>query len=96
MNTRNKLEYIAKQKREGNFGRDSLLSSFKSAMMTACVGEIASVEEHFGFLWNHGSDKRTDAQQRFFEIWSRCRDEMFDKMNCQLRSLLNNVKGAGQ
>ncbi len=96
-NTWDKLQFYSKFK-----GRTTtLLSSFKTAITTCGVGEIASVEEHFGFLWGHGKDKSklTENETKFLDIWSQCRDEMLDKMNYQVRSvfkLAERQQGEGQ
>jgi len=58
-------------------------------LRTTFIGAIASMEKHFGSLWGHGKNERdlTDEERWWRERWNRCRTEILDHGNLNIRFL---------
>jgi hypothetical protein len=53
---------------------------------TTMIGALASVEDHFSFLWTSG-DFTDEGRQQMEDIYLRVRKEILDKGNLQKKNL---------
>lgn len=76
--------------------KEKLTKVIETKMKTVMVGAISKVEEKFGYLWSHGSDKDLDEDELIFkELFDELRSAIFDNGNNQIRNLkveLDNYK----
>lgn len=76
------LEDVAARRRAGD-----ARAAAERRIVTTFIGAVAAVEKHFGTLWGHGSDAEKTPQQRAWAVvWGRCREEIMDKGNAQVRA----------
>jgi hypothetical protein len=52
------------------------------------IGALSSIEEHFGFLWDHQSDgELSENQEKMRQLYEELRSEILDKGNTQIRNV---------
>lgn len=73
---RNQIEYARKSKHR-------LASVIEKKMKTAFIGALHSFELEFSELWESGDE---EDRLYFKEKWERCRREILDKGNNELRA----------
>lgn len=77
-----------KQHRE-QLSNDRLLKIVEKKLTTTFIGDIAKIEEIFGFLW--GGDKHendmTDEEYDWFVKWKVLRNKILDSGNSQIRAI---------
>jgi hypothetical protein len=77
---------------EKDEGQSALSNLLKSKVKTTMIGSINSIEQHFGFLWNHGStEELTESQKELYEIFQKLRTEILDKGNNQSRNIDSEI-----
>lgn len=56
---------------------------------TTMIGAIAKMENYFGEIWGHGLKKEDKTQEQLeeFENWQKCRDEILNLGNSQIRAV---------
>ena len=50
------------------------------------IGALVRIEQHFGFLWNHGEEYEnlTPNEKKWRNIWNKCRKSILDHGNEQI------------
>jgi len=43
---------------------------------TIFIGAISIFETHFGSIWGHNVDKKTESQEYLYNIWQKCRKDL--------------------
>lgn len=85
---RNRSEY--KQAREEKYrheSKDRLSKILKRKVETTMIGAIASIEEHFGFLWDTKKSDMTTEKKIMHDLFQKVRSEILDKGNTQARNV---------
>ena len=68
--------------------KEKLSVSMQKKVKTTMIGSLSSIEEHFGYLWGHGSESTiTDEQSEFKAAYEELRSEILDKGNTQIRNI---------
>lgn len=91
---RGETEGPAAARRYEDASRRRLLAILSRKMKTAFIGALARFEQAFGpALWGHGLPEasRTPAQRAARAEWERCRTEVLNNGNGQLRAVENEV-----
>ena len=80
-----------KQSRESKYkldSKDRLSKILKKKIQTTMIGALSTIEEHFGFLWGHGTEEQlTPEQQHLRDLYDEVRSEILDRGNAQSRNL---------
>lgn len=80
-----------KKQREDKYKEDSkdrLSKIIKTKLSTTMIGAIASLEEHFGFLWNNpNGESPSPEQEEMKRLFLIVRSEILDKGNNQSRNI---------
>jgi hypothetical protein len=66
-----------------------LVMVLEKKILTTAVGSLALLEKHFGWLWGDGKPEAelTENELAWREIFLRCRDEILDNGNRQIRGM---------
>lgn len=76
----NKIEYQkAREEQTKERSKKRLKEVGQQKIKTTMIGAIASIEEHFGYLWEHDLEMK--------DIFDIVRSEILDKGNTQIRNL---------
>jgi hypothetical protein len=75
-----------------NKHQEKMIYEIQTRLRTIMIGSISSIENSFGYLWNHGDEPSTDSQELFADKWEDLRLEILNKGNSQIRSAINNLK----
>jgi transcription termination factor Rho len=78
-----------KQMREDKYkqeSKDRLSKILKKKVETTMIGALASIEQHFGSLWNN-KEKMTKEQEQIYDLYQQIRSEILDKGNAQARNI---------
>ena len=78
-----------REEREKDAANDKLLHDSSKKITTTMVGALASIEKHFGFLWD--SHNEGNAEE-FLQIYKKLREEILDKGHDQIWSLEKEFK----
>jgi hypothetical protein len=86
---RRKAEGPAARKRYEDRSRQRLAAEARRKATTGFIGALAEFEKFFGALWGHGKADadRTEREKKWFELWQRCRNEVLNRGNAQVRAL---------
>ena len=81
-----------KKSREDRYkevSKDALFKASKKKIQTTMIGELSTIEEHFGFLWGFElpEDQLTPEQKHVKSIFEDVRAKILDRGNTQIRSL---------
>ena len=78
-----------KQKKYKEDSRNRLLKISAKKIQTTMIGALSSIENHFGFLWNHddGDESLSSESQHMKQLYEDVRSEILDKGNNQIRNL---------
>ena len=81
-----------KRKRDDRYkevSKDRLFQIAKKKIQTTMIGALSSIENHFGFLWNHddGDENLSSESQHMKQLYEDVRSEILDKGNNQIRNL---------
>lgn len=89
VNERRKAEEPANQKRYEERSRTNLHKVIKKKFNNTFIGDLSKFEKHFGALWGYGKDEmeRTPEESAWHEVWQRCRNEVLNNGNHQLRAV---------
>jgi hypothetical protein len=68
-----------------------LLTSLRKKCQTIFIGDIARIEKYFGFLWGQGKKELTPEERKWRTYWEKCRTEILDNGNTQLRAVENEI-----
>lgn len=79
----------AREERSKAVSHDSLFKAAKKKIQTTMIGSLSTVEEYFGFLWNHGAsdDQLSEEQKHIKNIYEDARAKILDRGNTQIRDL---------
>lgn len=79
----------AREERSKVVSHDSLFKAAKKKIQTTMIGSLSTIEEHFGFLWNHGvpDDQLSEEQKYMKNIYEEARAKILDRGNTQIRDL---------
>lgn len=63
-------------------------------MQTIMIGALASIEQHFGFLWGKDDSTRqkTEEEREIEGIFQKIRAEILDKGNGQIRGFKDDLQ----
>ena len=80
---------VNKQKKYKEDSRNRLLKISAKKIQTTMIGALSSIENHFGFLWNHddGDESLSSESQHMKQLYEDVRSEILDKGNNQIRNL---------
>lgn len=67
--------------------KEKLRERIETSIQTTMIGALASVEEHFGYLW--GKDKRnlTPEEYELKQVFEILRNDILTKGNTQMRNI---------
>lgn len=72
--------------------RKSIIHQLAKRFETTIIGSLARIENNFGYLWNHNSDKElTEQQQKFEDLWEFTRTSILNHGNKQMREAIDDV-----
>lgn len=77
----------AREERSKVVSHDSLFKAAKKKIQTTMIGSLSTIEEYFGFLWNHGASELSEEQKRIRDIYEEARAKILDRGNTQIRDL---------
>ena len=79
----------AREDRYKEVSKDALFKASKKKIQTTMIGELSTIEEHFGFLWGFElpEDQLTPEQKHVKSIFEDVRAKILDRGNTQIRSL---------
>lgn len=80
---------VNKEKKYKEDSRNRLLKISAKKIQTTMIGALSSIENHFGFLWNHddGDENLSSESQHMKQLYEDVRSEILDKGNNQIRNL---------
>ena len=80
---------VNKEKKYKEDSRNRLLKIPAKKIQTTMIGALSSIENHFGFLWNHddGDENLSSESQHMKQLYEDVRSEILDKGNNQIRNL---------
>jgi|TARA_Y100000356_G_C11098596_1_gene203105 hypothetical protein len=79
---------LDKEAQYKDISKERLLKISKKKVQTTMIGALSTIEEHFGFLWGHGSNEQlTPEQEHAKGIYDKVRSEILDRGNNQNRNL---------
>lgn len=67
--------------------KDRLSKILKKKIQTTMIGALSTIEENFGFLWEHKEGKSETEQEIMKELYKKVRSEILDKGNNQARNI---------
>jgi len=70
-----------------NESKDRLAKILKKKVTTTMIGALASIESHFGFLWENNGQDITPEQRVMYDIYQTARQEILDKGNVQVKNI---------
>jgi hypothetical protein len=72
--------------------RKGIINQISKRFQTTIIGSLARVEDNFGYLWGHNSDKElTEKQQEFADLWEYTRTSILNHGNNQMREAIDEV-----
>lgn len=72
--------------------RKSIIYQLAKRFETTIIGSLARIENNFGHLWGHNSDKEpTEEQLKFEELWEFTRTSILNHGNKQMRDALDEL-----
>lgn len=74
----------------GRISKDKLSQTVSTKMRTTFIGALDSIEKKVGFLWGYAKacESLTESERSYAKLWEELRNEILNKGNNQLRSLL--------
>jgi transcription termination factor Rho len=90
---RSKVNNTADKNRQ-EISKDNLEKLIVKRMQTIMIGALASVEQHFGFLWGKDdvTKQKTEEEREIESIFQKIRAEILDKSNNQIRSIKEDLQ----
>ena len=67
--------------------KERLSKILKKKIQTTMIGALSTIEENFGFLWEHKEGKSEAEQEIMKELYKKVRSEILDKGNNQARNI---------
>lgn len=77
----------AREERSKAVSCDDLFKVVKKKIQTTMIGSLSTIEEYFGFLWNHGFSELSEEQKHIKDIYEEARAKILDRGNTQIRDL---------
>lgn len=72
--------------------KKSIIHQLAKRFETTIIGSLARIEDNFGHLWKHNSDKELTAQeQKFEDLWEFTRTSILNHGNKQMREAIDEV-----
>jgi hypothetical protein len=72
--------------------KKNFIKQINKRFQTTIIGAIARMEDSFGYLWGHNSDKElTDKQEEFLNLWEATRTSILNHGNHQMRNTVDDV-----
>lgn len=72
--------------------KKNLIKQMNKRFQTTIIGAIARMEDNFGYLWGHNSDKELTAkQEEFLNLWEATRTSILNHGNHQMRGAIDDV-----
>jgi hypothetical protein len=70
----------------------SIIHQVSKRFQTSMIGSLARIEDNFGYLWGHNSDKPlTDKQKEFLDLWEYTRTSILNHGNNQMRDAIDEI-----
>ena len=77
-----------KEKKYKEDSRNRLLKISAKKIQTTMIGALSSIENHFGFLWDHDDRENLSSESEHMkQLYDDVRSEILDKGNNQIRNL---------
>jgi hypothetical protein len=72
--------------------KKNFIKQINKRFQTTIIGAIARMEDSFGYLWGHNSDKElTDKQEEFLNLWEATRTSILNHGNHQMRNTVDDI-----
>lgn len=72
--------------------RKSIIHQLTKRFETTIIGSLARIENNFGYLWAHNSDKNLSQQeQKFEDLWELTRTSILNHGNKQMREAIDDL-----
>lgn len=73
------------------YSRNQLKTEFEKRIKTTMIGALSSFEKGFGEFMGINNDNPSPKQQELCDIWEDVRQEILDRGNKQIRSMLDEL-----
>jgi len=77
----------ARDRKYKSESKDRLSKILKKKIQTTMIGALSTIEENFGFLWEHTEGKTEAEKEIMKELYKKVRSEILDKGNNQARNI---------
>ena len=77
----------ARDRKYKSESKERLSKILKKKIQTTMIGALSTIEENFGFLWEHTEGKTEAEQEIMKELYKKVRSEILDKGNNQARNI---------
>jgi len=69
--------------------KEYIFNRIRKDLMTIAIGDIATMENHFGVLWGHGKDAAdlTENERKWAQRWQIIREDILDNVNKKIRNI---------
>jgi len=72
--------------------KKNLIKQLNKRFQTTIIGALARMEDNFGYLWGHNSDKElSEKQEEFLNLWETTRTSILNHGNHQMRNAIDDV-----
>lgn len=79
-------------KNNKGFSKKNIIYQLSKRFETTIIGSLARVEDTFGYLWGHNSDKDpTEKQKEFEDLWEFTRTNILNHGNKQMREAIDEI-----
>jgi hypothetical protein len=69
-----------------------IVKDIETRIRTTMIGSLHRIEKSFGYLWNHGSESKSDLELEFEDKWEDLRLDILNHGNHQIRLALQDLK----
>lgn len=73
------------------YSRNQIKTEFEKRIKTTMIGALSSFEKGFGEYMGINNDNPSPKQQELCDIWEDVRQEILDRGNKQIRSMLDEL-----
>lgn len=72
--------------------KKGIINQINKRFQTTIIGALARMEDNFGYLWGHNSDKPlTEKQKEFLDLWDYTRTSILNHGNHQMRNAVDDI-----
>lgn len=68
-------------KKDSLKSKNELRRCVNTSIRTVMIGALASFEKYFGEIWAHNEDKKTEQEEKLFDLWMQARSEILQRGN---------------